>query len=59
MYDFVQTDKGWMLFWGPPPQVEMVEAVAITIVDEQSDWTMSPQPVVREDATVWLTPMAS
>jgi hypothetical protein len=22
MYDFIETEKGWIVFWGPEPKVE-------------------------------------
>ena len=57
MYEFLQTNTGWIVFWGPPqPVLKLVTDATVTEERETAEEVMAPRRVterrtVRRTAT--------
>jgi hypothetical protein len=60
MFDFIRTDKGWLVFWGPRPRTEeqceavgVEELVTVAEADEEAE-----APILVTAEAEALGPMA-
>ena len=53
MYEFIKTENGWLLFWGPPPVVE-IETVYVVAEDEVAEGEL----ILVAEKAEWPAPMA-
>jgi hypothetical protein len=54
MFDFIQTENGWVVFWGPAPK-DLVSQLAPTVVTvEREDETVLTAQATAEAGELYL-----